>query len=55
MFVKLLALLISNVLVSFSVLQVGKLYLGLMPLNLGLKTVQGDLAAKLSQAMIHTR
>jgi hypothetical protein len=55
MFVKLLALIISNVLVSFSVLQVAKLYLGLMPLNLGLKIVRGALAAKLSRAMIRTR
>jgi hypothetical protein len=55
MFVKLLALLISNVLVSFSVLQVAKLHLGLMQLNLGLKTVRGALAAKLSRAMIRTR
>jgi hypothetical protein len=55
MFVKLLSLLISNVLVSFSVLQVAKLYLGLMPLNLGLKIVRGALAAKLSRAMIRTR
>jgi hypothetical protein len=57
MFVKLLALLISNALVSFGVLvlQVVKLYLGLMPSNLGLKTVWGALAAKLSRAMIRTR
>jgi hypothetical protein len=55
MFVKLLALLISNVLVSFGVLQVVKLHLGLMPSTLGLKTVRGALAAKLSQAMIRTR
>jgi hypothetical protein len=48
MFVKLLALLISNVLVSFSVLQVVKLHLGLMPSTLGLKIVRGTLAAKLS-------
>jgi hypothetical protein len=57
MFVKLLALLISNVLVSFgifSVLQVVKLYLGLMPSTLGLKTVRGALAAKLSRVMIRT-
>jgi hypothetical protein len=54
MFVKLLVLLISNVLVSFGVLQVAMLHLGLMPLNLGLKTVWGTLAAKLSRAMIHT-
>jgi hypothetical protein len=31
------------------------LHLGLMPLNLGLKTVQGALAAKLSRMMIRTR
>jgi hypothetical protein len=51
MFVKLLPLLIYNVLVSFgvlSVLKVAKLHLGLMPLNLELKTVRGALAAKLS-------
>jgi hypothetical protein len=55
MFVKLLALLISNVLVSFSVLQVVKLHLGLMPSTLGLKTVWGALTANLSQAIIRTR
>jgi hypothetical protein len=51
MFVKLLALLISNVLVSFGVLvflQVVKLHLGLTPSTLGLKTVRGALAVKLS-------
>jgi hypothetical protein len=31
------------------------LHLGLMSLNLGLKTVRGTLVAKLSQAMIRTR
>jgi hypothetical protein len=55
MFVKLLALLISNVLVSFGVLQVAKLHLGLMPINLGLKIVQRALAAKSSRAMIRTK
>jgi predicted TIM-barrel fold metal-dependent hydrolase len=55
MFVKLLALLISNVLVSFGVLQVVMLHSGLMPSNLGLKTIWGALAAKLSRAMIRTR
>jgi hypothetical protein len=58
MFVKLLTLLISNVLVSFgsfSVLQVVKLHLGLMPLNLDLKIVWGALATKLSRAIIRTR
>jgi hypothetical protein len=30
------------------------LHLGLMPLNLGLKTVRETLAAKLSQEMIRT-
>jgi hypothetical protein len=39
MFIKLLALLISNVLVSFGVLQVVELHLGLIPSTLGLKTV----------------
>jgi hypothetical protein len=48
MFVKLLALLISNVLDSFGVLQVVKLHLGLMPSNLRLKTVRGAFTAKLS-------
>jgi hypothetical protein len=48
MFVKLLALLISNVLDTFGVLQVAKLHLGLMPLNLGHKIVRGALATKLS-------
>jgi hypothetical protein len=58
MFVKLLTMLISNVLVSFGVLvflQVVKLHLRLMPSTLGLKTVRGALAAKLSRAMICTR
>jgi hypothetical protein len=54
MFVKLLALLISNVLVSFGFLQVAKLHLGLMPLNLGLKIVRGALATKLSRVIIRT-
>jgi hypothetical protein len=31
------------------------LHLGLMSLNLGLKTIQGALAAKLSQVMIRSR
>jgi hypothetical protein len=44
MFVQLLALLISNVLVSFGVLQVVKLHLGLMSSTLGLKTVRGAFA-----------
>jgi hypothetical protein len=52
MFVKLLTLLISNVLASFCVLQVTMLHLGLMPLNLRLKTVRETLAAKLSRTMI---
>jgi hypothetical protein len=55
MFVKLLVLLIFNVLVSFSVLQVVKLHLGLMPSTLGLKTVRGALTANLSRAIIRTR
>jgi hypothetical protein len=55
MFVKLLALLISNVLVSFGFLQVAKLHLGLMPLNLGLKIVRRALATKLSRVIIRTR
>jgi hypothetical protein len=54
MFVKFLTLLIFNVLVSFSVWQV-KLHLGLMSSTLGLKTVRGALAAKLSRAMICTQ
>jgi hypothetical protein len=55
MFVKLLPLLISNVLVSFGVLQVAKLQLELLPLNLGLKTIRGALVAKLSRVMIRTQ
>jgi predicted TIM-barrel fold metal-dependent hydrolase len=55
MFVKLLALLISNVLVSFGVLQVVKLHLGLMPSTLGLKTVRGALTANLSRVIIRTQ
>jgi hypothetical protein len=51
MFVKLLALLISNVLVSFGVL----VFCRLLSCILGLKTVRGALAAKLSRAMIRTR
>jgi hypothetical protein len=43
MFVKLLTLLISNVLVSFGVLQVVKLHLGLMPLIGALKCLFGPL------------
>jgi hypothetical protein len=55
MFVKLLSLLISNVLVSFGVLQVVKLHLGLMPSTLGLKTIRGALIANLNRAIIRTR
>jgi hypothetical protein len=58
MFVKLLALLISNVLVSFGILVFCRLLSciwGLMPSTLGLKTARGALTAKLSRAMIRTR
>jgi hypothetical protein len=41
-------------LVSFGVLQVAKVHLGLSPLILGLKTVRGALEANLSRAMIRT-
>jgi hypothetical protein len=54
MFVKLLALLISNILVSFSIFVFCR-HLGLMPSTLGLKTVRGALTANLSRAIIRTR
>jgi hypothetical protein len=41
--------------VSFSVLQVAKVHLWLIPLILGLKTVRGELATNLSREMIRTR
>jgi hypothetical protein len=42
-------------LVSFGVLQVVELHLGLIPSTLGLKIVRGALTANLSRAMIRTR
>ena len=42
-------------LVSFGVLQVAKVHLGLNLLILGFKIVRGALEANLSRAMIHTR
>jgi hypothetical protein len=42
-------------LVSFSVLHVVELHLGLIPSTLGLKTIREALTANLSRTMIRTR